>query len=139
MKTIKSTRHFFAGMITTALAITCFLVILFKGYEARFLTTGLFLLTWSVTNYFLAFSKTTISKDILGKMDERDKYITMKSGKMSIQILNYLICAVCLLSIILYGLLHLSIFITVSATLSGVLIALFIITLCVNIYYEKHE
>lgn len=139
MNKIKNTRNFIAGIITTILAAICFFAIRLDGVEPRFLVAGIFLLAWSAVNYSFAFSEKGLTESISGRLDERDQYITMKSGKMTLQILNYLLCAACFISTVLYGIFRLPFFIVVAATLCAVLIALFIIMLVVNMHYEKHD
>lgn len=139
MKKIKNTRSFITGIITTILATVCFIATLLNNGEIRFLVAGIFLLAWSVVSYSFAFSKKGLPESILGCVDERDLYIAMKSGKVTLQIINYLLCGACLISTVLYGISRLPVFIIVAITLCAVLIMLFIIMMGVNIHYEKHD
>lgn len=139
MKEIKSKKDFSIGIITIILATICFGAMVLKGFQFRFLISAIILLTWSVYSFFIAFFQKGIVEELKEDMDERDTYVTMKSGHKTLQIMNYVLSGSCFISLVLYGIFHISIFITIAITLCCILILLFLIMLCVNTYYEKHE
>lgn len=139
MKYIKNLRNFVMAITTLILGIFCIGIIIFHSIKTRFLIAGIFLITWSAISFFSAFTKESIVNQTAKAIDERDKYIIMKSSRKALQITNYLISATCFINIFLYAVLMKKIFLTVSITLCAVLVSMFIIMLLTNIYYEKHE
>ncbi|MBZ4665105.1 hypothetical protein [Mahella sp.] len=139
MKRIKNTRAFIVGIIAAVIAAICFAANLLDGIELRFLVSGFWALAWSAMSFYFAFSKKGLTESVSDSIDERDQYITMKSGKMALQILNYILWGGGLISSTLYGIFRQPIFMIVAATLCAVILTLFIIILSVNIYYEKHN
>lgn len=139
MKRIKNLRNFVTAIITLILGIICIGIIIFHGMETRFLIAGIFLITWSAVSFFSAFTGESTVSQAEKAIDERDKYIVMKSSRKALQITNYLIGAACFISIFLYAVLRGEIFLTISIALCAVLVTMFIVMLLTNIYYEKRE
>lgn len=135
---IKSRRNFIIAIISTILAVTC-LAILFTAFEFRFVITSLFLFIYAIINFILAFSKRGILEEIGGVADERDKFIAMKSGHLTLKILNYVLSTACFISIVLYGAFKNTIFLSSAILLCSIIVLMFIIMLAVNIYYEKNR
>jgi cytosine/uracil/thiamine/allantoin permease len=74
-----------------------------------------------------------------GKLaDERDIFIAMKSGHTTLRIINYLLLIVEILSLVLYGMTKIQTLMIVGATLCSVTVAILLVIILVNIYYEKH-
>lgn len=71
-------------------------------------------------------------------MDERDVFLTMKTDKTTLRILNYILLAGSLVSIVLYSLYPSVIHITLMITFTAIMFIQLAILLFVNIYYEKH-
>lgn len=61
----------------------------------------------------------------------------IKSGHATVRIMNYLLLGGCWIALVLYGFTKSALALSVAATLCGVLIAMFIIMLGVNLYYER--
>lgn len=137
MKRIKNLRNFVTAIITFILGIICIGIIIFHGMETRFLIAGIFLIAWSAVGFFSAFTGESMVSQAEKAIDERDKYIVMKSSRKALQITNYLIGAACFISIFLYAVLKGGIFLTISITLCAVLVIMFMVMLLTNIYYEK--
>ena len=135
---IKSQSNFVYGCISTILAIVC-LVGLFIKFEWRFLIAEIFLIVVATINYSLAFSRKGALEHLGDSTDERDIYITMKSSRLTLKLLNYILCTGCFICLALYGVFKTQIFLIVSLTLCVVLCILFIVALLVNIHYEKHS
>lgn len=136
MKRIKSRRQMAAGIIALILALLCFAV-LFAGYQARFLAAGVLALAWSAVSFSLAFSQKGAAEEIAAQADERDIYLTMKSGHTALRILTYTLWGGCLGSLVLYGGLKLPVLLHAAITLCAVQVLLFFITLGTNLYWEK--
>ena len=136
MKRIKSRRQMAAGIIALILALLCFAV-LFAGYQARFLAAGVLALAWSAVSFSLAFSQKGAAEEIAAQADERDIYLSMKSGHMALRILTYTLWGGCLGSLVLYGGLKLPVLLHAAITLCAVQVLLFFITLGANLYWEK--
>ena len=136
MKRIKSRRQMAVGIIALVLALLCFAV-LFAGYQARFLAAGVLALAWSAVSFSLAFSQKGAAEEIAAQADERDIYLSMKSGHMALRILTYTLWGGCLGSLVLYGGLKLPVLLHAAITLCAVQVLLFFITLGANLYWEK--
>lgn len=136
MKRIKSRRQMAAGIIALILALLCFAV-LFAGYQARFLAAGVLALAWSAVSFSLAFSQKGAAEEIAAQADERDIYLTMKSGHTALRILTYTLWGGCLGCLVLYGGLKLPVLLHAAITLCAVQVLLFFITLGANLYWEK--
>lgn len=136
MKRIKSRRQMAAGIIALVLALLCFAV-LFAGYQARFLAAGVLALAWSAVSFSLAFSQKGAAEEIAAQADERDIYLSMKSGHMALRILTYTLWGGCLGCLVLYGGLKLPVLLHAAITLCAVQVLLFFITLGANLYWEK--
>ena len=136
MKRIKSRRQMAAGIIALILALLCFAV-LFAGYQARFLAAGVLALAWSAVSFSLAFSQKGAAEEIAAQADERDIYLTMKSGHTALRILTCTLWGGCLGSLVLYGGLKLPVLLHAAITLCAVQVLLFFITLGTNLYWEK--
>lgn len=138
MNHIKSMRNFVIAIISTVVLLVC-LVLLLNSYELRFIGASIVLLLYAVINFILAFSKKGDIEECKENMDERDVYITMRSGHMTLKILNYLLATGCFINVILYGAFKNYLNIVISIALCSVEIAMFTIMLCVNIYYERNK
>ena len=114
----------------------CFAV-LFAGYQARFLAAGVLALAWSAVSFSLAFSQKGAAEEIAAQADERDIYLTMKSGHTALRILTYTLWGGCLGCLVLYGGLKLPVLLHAAITLCAVQVLLFFITLGANLYWEK--
>lgn len=139
MKRIKNMKSFVTAIILLILGGVCFGIIVLRGMETRLLIAGIALLAWSAVNFFFAFTKLSVEKQAEKVTDERDKYITMKSGRKALLITNYLISAACFINVFLFAIFKWGQLITVTITLCAVLFLMFFVMLACNIYYEKHD
>lgn len=121
------------------LAIICFGVILMVKAETRFIISGVILTSWSAISFFNAFNKKGIAEKSLALTDERDRFIVLKSSNTTLKISNYLMGSTCFISLCLYGISKNTVFFIISATLCCCLVAMFLIMLFADIYYNKHE
>lgn len=137
MKKVKSRRHVVTGAITAILALLCLVLFPVTGFTVRFLISAVILLAWSAVNLSIAFTKKGILEELAGCADERDRYLAMRTSHRALQLLNHILCGACFVSLVLYGALRLSGCLVVAATLCGVLVLLFLLTLCVNVWEER--
>ena len=139
MRGIKSKRNFIIGTITTILAIVSLGTWLFVKNGERFLVASVILEVFAVVNYMFAFANKGVLEELEGNADERDYFNVLKSSHMVLKILNYVLCTGCFVSIIIYAAIRSTICIAVAFTFCAVLVMLFVIMLCTNMYYEKHN
>lgn len=139
MKGIKSKRQFYVGILATILAAVCTVIALLQEGNVRFYVSGAILVALAVVNFYYAFQKKGVEEEILKYTDERDRYIAMKSCQTMVQIVNYVLLGVCMMCLVLYGAFRLSALVIVAGTLCGVLVLIFVTTLAVNTYFERHS
>ena len=136
MKKIKSYRHFFAGVLTAALALACLGIWLTQGRETRFLIAAAIALAWSAVSFVLAFTRKSPAERAAEELDERDQLILLKSCRMTLQIGNGVVGGCCVLCLFAYGLWKLPVFLGAACALVGVLLLLLALMLMTNHYYE---
>ena len=112
---------------------------LFVKNGERFLVASVILEVFAVVNYMFAFANKGVLEELEGNADERDYFNVLKSSHMVLKILNYVLCTGCFVSIIIYAAIRSTICIAVAFTFCAVLVMLFVIMLCTNMYYEKHN
>ncbi len=139
MKHIKNMKSFVTGITTILLAIVCFGFMMIGKAETRFIISGIILTSWSAISFFSAFSKKGAAEKALELTDERDRFIVLKSSNTTIKISNYLMGSACFISLCLYGIGENVMFLTIGITLCCCLVAMFLIMLLADIYYNKHE
>lgn len=139
MKKINNKRYFIISLIATAVALTC-LIGWFSGeQELRYFLAFILALVYAGLNLFSAFSKKERLEELAAETDERDRFLTMKTSRTAMQILNGLLITGCLVSLVLSQVSGSEICIVIAATLCVILVALLAVMLGVNIYYEKHN
>ena len=139
MKKKKDKKGLIFGVITALLAMVCFGVHFFTTFQWRFVISGMILLALSSYHFYCAFSRKGLLEELGVEEDERDRYITMKSSHLTVKITNYILFAACFISVILYAAFQFQAFLVITITLCVVLVALFVIMLLSNSYYEKHQ
>lgn len=137
MNKIKNKQRFALGLITSVLSITCFIIAFFDADKTRYIISAILLLIFSIVNYYYSFHQIDLIGEITEAIDEKDRYIAMKSCQALVQFLNYALLGATLLSLVLYGAFNFSAFLVVAITLCSVLILMFIMTLVINIMFEK--
>lgn len=138
MNCIKNPRSLITAILTLALALLCFGMMAIQGAELRFVISGLFLLAWSGISLFSALYYKGPVQQTMELVDERDRLILEKTGHLTLRIVNGLAGAGCFISVVLYGLTKHPALLTVAVTLCGILGVMFLVTLLVNLYYERH-
>lgn len=135
---VKNRRALVVAIITTVLLAVC-LTVYINNPEVRFAVSSVLLLVWSIVNFIRAFSKKGILEEISENADERDLYLVAKTSHLTIKIMTYILCGLTFMLLLMYGAYKYQSFIIVAGTLCAVLVLMFIVYLCVNIYLEKHE
>ena len=87
--------------------------------------------------FWFAFAQSSLEEEIQGKVDERALFIATKSGHTALRILNGLLFAGAMLALLGYGFTKDGLWMAVALTLCGVVIAMFLVLLAVNCWYEK--
>lgn len=139
MKHIKNKRAFATGIISTIAALLCMGVIMIQGFQPRFVISLVILIAWSMVSYFTAFTQKNVTEQAAEYADERDRYIAQRSGHTALWISNYFLLGGCFFGLLLYGMFKNPVFLTVAVTLCGVLVMMFIVLICTNIWFEKHN
>ena len=138
---IKSVRNLASGILLMFLAAACACKLLLDGFQLRFLLSALLAVSISLVSFYFAFTHRGIEEELSRYADERDRYLAIKSGHATVRIMNYLLLGGCWIGLLLYGICKSftksALALSVAATLCGVLIAMFIIMLGVNFYYER--
>ena len=134
---IKHIRPFFTGLLCWVLAAGAVLLSLIQGASLRHLIGAAILAALGAVELWFAFSPKNIEEEIGIKADERALFIATKSGHMALRILNGLLFAGAMLALLGYGFTKDGLWMAVALTLCGVVIAMFLVLLAVNCWYEK--
>ena len=134
---IKHIRPFFTGLLCWALAAGVVLLSLVQGASLRHLIGAAILAALGAVEFWFAFAQSSLEEEIQGKVDERALFIATKSGHTALRILNGLLFAGAMLALLGYGFTKDGLWMAVALTLCGVVIAMFLVLLAVNCWYEK--
>ena len=134
---IRHYRPFVTGLFCWALAAGAALLSLVQGVSLRHLIGAAILAALGAVEFWFAFSKNSLDEEMGIKADERALFIATKSGHLALRILNGLLLAGAMLALLGYGFTQDVLWMAVALTLCGVVIAMFIVLLAANCYYEK--
>ena len=134
---IRHYRPFFTGLLCWLLAAGVILLSLVQGVSLRHLIDSVILSALGALEFWFAFSKNSLEEEIQGKADERTLFIATKSGHMTLRILNGMLFAGAMLALLGYGFTKDALWMAVALTLCGVVVAMFLVLLAVNCWYEK--
>lgn len=134
---IRHYRPFFTGLFCWALAVGVVLLTLLQGPSPRHLTGTVILAALGAVEFWFAFSRKSIEEEIGGKVDERALFIATQSGHTTLRVLNGLLFAGAMLALLGYGFTKDALWMAVALTLCGVVVAMFLVLLVANCYYEK--
>ena len=134
---IKHIRPFFTGLLCWVLAAGVVLLSLVQGASLRHLVGAAILAALGAVEFWFAFSHKSIQEEMGVKVDERALFIAAKSGHTALRILNGLLFAGAMLALLGYGFTKDGLWMAVALTLCGVVIAMFLVLLAVNCWYEK--
>ena len=134
---IQHYRPFFTGLFCWALAAGVVLLSLVQGASLRHLIGAAILAALGAVEFWFAFSRKSIEEEIGGKVDERALFIATQSGHTTLRVLNGLLFAGAMLALLGYGFTKDALWMAVALTLCGVVVAMFLVLLAANCYYEK--
>ena len=136
---IKSIRHFITGILCVVLSLICLGMLIVNGFSIRYLISAILLIIFSLISFVYSFSVKGLEEEINESVDERDSFVTMKSGHKTLQIANWLFFSIVMILILLYGFTKFFVFLISAITLCAVIVILLILMIIMNCYYEKHE
>lgn len=134
---VRSPMNLVMGIFMAVMCSVCLVAYFVKDQDIRLLAAGFIVLVWAVTEFYEAFHKGPIEERVSGQADERDIYLAMKSSRTAMSIFNKVLLLVSIVSFWVYARLDVEFLLPIAVTLCGVELFLFLLLLCVNIYYEK--
>ena len=108
-----------------------------QGRETRFLLSAGLALVWGLVQLYEAFHTKGAAELAAALADERDHYLAAKSSQCALRIFSYLLLAACFALLFSYGLWKRPELLGALAALCAAAVVLFVLLLCVSIYYEK--
>ena len=136
---IKNIRHFITGILCAILSSISLGVLIVNGFSIKYFVSAILLILFSLISFIYSFSAKGLREEIGESIDERDSYVTMKSGHKTLQIANWLFYSIVMILILLYGFTKFFVFLISAMTLCAAIVILFILMIIVNCYYERHE
>ena len=137
MKRIKHPGNFLLTCVMAVVCLICLGVCLFFRMDGELLAVGFITGVWAVTDFYEAFHKEPIEERVGGQGDERDVFLAMKSSRTAMGVFNKCLFIASALCFWMYSVYHLEFLLPVAVTLAGAVLFLFLLLLCVNLYYEK--
>ena len=134
---IRHYRPFFTGLLCWVLAAGVLLLTLVQGVSLRHLIGAVILAALGAVELWFAFSRKSMEEEMGAKVDERTLFIATKSGHLALRILNGLLFAGAMLSLLGYGFTGDPLWMAVALTLCAVVVVMFLVLLAVNCYLEK--
>ena len=134
---IRHHRPFFTGLLCWALTAGVVVFSLVRGASLRHLIGAAILAALGAAELYLAFSRKSLEEEMGVKTDERALFIATQSGHLTLRILNGLLFAGAVLSLLGYGFTRNALWLAVALTLCAVVILMFVILLAANRHYEK--
>ena len=134
---IRHYRPFFTGLLCWVLAAGVLLLTLVQGVSLRHLIGAVILAALGAVEFWFAFSKNSMDAEMGVKVDERALFIATQSGYTTLRVLNGLLFAGAMLALLGYGFTKDALWMAVALTLCGVVVAMFLVLLAANCYYEK--
>lgn len=125
-----------AGLVSAVGALICFSLLITGDFRMVYLLGGVALAGIAFISWVFALRRQggQTEEDV----DGRETFIIQKSGNTTLRILNNLLFIIGTVAIFGYGMTKLSALLFVGVTLFAVIIAMFIIVICADAYYEKH-
>ena len=134
---IQHYRPFFTGLFCWALAVGAVLLTLLQGPSLRHLIGAAILAALGAVEFWFAFSRKSIEEEIGVKVDERALFIAVKSGHLTLRIVNGLLFAGAVLALAGYGFTRDEVWMAAALTLCAVVVVMFLVLLAVSRYYER--
>ena len=134
---IRHYRPLFTGMLCWVLCAGVLLLTLAQGPSLRHLIGAAILAALGAVELWFAFSPKSVEEEMGVKVDERALFIATRSGHLTLKIMNGLLFAGAMLALLGYGFTKDALWMAVALTLCGVVVAMFLVLLAVNCWYEK--
>ena len=134
---IRHHRPLFTGLLCWALTAGVVVFSLVRGASLRHLIGAAILAALGAAELWLAFSRKSLEEEMGVKTDERALFIATQSGHTTLRIVNGLLFAGAMLALLGYGFTKDALWMAVALTLCGVVVAMFLVLLAANCYYEK--
>lgn len=136
---IYNKKGFFRGLVCFTIFILGITAMFTKGFTVKLSILSTLLFLFAITDLSRSLSKTASLEDLLADSDERDRYILLKTSHKSLQILKTIDITLTILFMIGYAITKNNILLGAFIITSIYITVTFIVTIAVNIYYEKHE
>lgn len=130
-------RYIINGTLGIILVFATAYVIWQKGFVLKYGLALLVAFVLGVYNLYHCFDNDW-EDGLKNNTDERDLFIAMKSGQKIVQLMNLLLYAGSIITIVLYGITKKMMFMIAGTTLVSVVVVMFVIFFVINNYYEKH-
>lgn len=137
MKRVKSVGSFLLACTMGIVCLICLVACILSRVDYELLAVGFITGVWAVTDFYDAFHKKPIEERVADQADERDLYLAMKASRTAMSVFNKCLFIVSALCFWMYSVYHLEFLLPVAVTLAGAVLFLFLLLLCVNLYYEK--
>ena len=136
---IYNKKGFISGIVWLSICLVGIFAMAVKGFSLKLTLWTLLLFLFSIASISRSFSKASSLEDLLADTDERDRYILLKTANKSLQIFGWINFAVTISLMIIYAITKNNYLLGAFILSSLYITIIFIVTLCTNIYYEKHE
>lgn len=127
------------GLFSMIICIAAVISIFMRGFSVALFILTAILFLFSITEIKRSLSRSASLEDKIKSIDERDRYIIMKTSHKSLQIINAVNYIVLIVLMVIYSVTRNSIFLALIIFSGGCIFFNFIIMLAANLYYEKHE
>lgn len=136
-KKVRNVHDLIVGSAMVVVGLVALGAFFFKAQEFRLLVTAFIAFVWAIVDFYDAFHGSPIEERVAGEADERDVYIAMKSSRTAMNIFNKALFIASVLCFWIYARCDVAWLLPVAATLCVAVLVLFVLLLCVNLYYEK--
>ena len=134
---IQHYRPFFTGLFCWALVAVVVAAALLQGPSLRHAVGAVVVAALGAVEFWFACSRKSIEEELGAKVDERALFIATQSGHATLRVLSGLLFAGAVLALVGYGFTKDALWMAVALTLCGVVVAMFLVLLVANCYYEK--
>ena len=110
---------------------------LLQGPSLRHAVGAVVVAALGAVEFWFACSRKSIEEEMGAKVDERALFIATQSGHATLRVLSGLLFAGAMLALLGYGFTKDALWMAVALTLCGVVVAMFLVLLAANCYYEK--
>ena len=134
---IQHYRPFFTGLFCWALVAVVVAAALLQGPSLRHAVGAVVVAALGAVEFWFACSRKSVEEEMGAKVDERALFIATQSGHATLRVLSGLLFAGAVLALVGYGFTKDALWMAVALTLCGVVVAMFLVLLVANCYYEK--